>query len=170
MISAKQMYRNAAAVHLPIGFKGMLKMKKAISLLMLCAVLVCCCGCNRNPFAKHPYLYGDSVWLCENPKITYVVEMKYDDEQEMDMPQTYAVTNVDGKEILFDFDYLYENIIAYKVSDSDSNDFEGTELFHGIGKYSKTKFTIKVDTETDNLFDGQYDELVFVRQEDEQAD
>ena len=96
--------------------------------------------------------------------------MKYDDEQEMDMPQTYAVTNVDGKEILFDFDYLYENIIAYKVSDSDSNDSEGTELFHGIGKYSKTKFTIKIDTETDNLFDGQYDELVFVRQEDEQAD
>ena len=86
---------------------------------MLCAVLVCCCGCNWNPFVKHPYLYGDSVWVCENPKITYVVEMKYDDEQEMDMPQTYAVTNVDGKEILFDFDYLYENIIAYEVSDSD---------------------------------------------------
>ena len=124
---------------------------------------------NWNPFVKHPYLYGDSVWVCENPKITYVVEMKYDDEQEMDMPQTYAVTNVDGKEILFDFDYLYENIIAYEVSDSGSNDSEGTELFHGIGKYSKTKFIIKVDTETDNLFDGQYDELVFVRQEDEQA-
>ena len=95
--------------------------------------------------------------------------MKYDDEQEMDMPQTYAVTNVDGKEIMFDFDYLYENIIAYEVSDSDSNDSEKTELFHGVGKYSKTKFTIKVDTETDNLFDGEYDELVFVRQEDEQA-
>ena len=42
------MYRNAAAVHLFIGFKGMLKVKRAISLLMLCAVLVCCCGCNRN--------------------------------------------------------------------------------------------------------------------------
>ena len=91
------MYRNAAAVHLSIGFKVMLRVKRAISLLMLCAVLACCCGCNWNPFAKHPYLYGDSVWLCENPKITYVVEMKYDDEQEMDMPQTYAVTNVDGK-------------------------------------------------------------------------
>ena len=114
-------------------------------------------------------LFQLAIAICD-PKITYVVEMKYDDEQEMDMPQTYAVTNVDGKEILFDFDYLYENIIAYKVSDSDSNDSEETELFHGIGKYSKTKFTIKVDTETDNLFDGQYDELVFVRQEDEQVD
>ena len=110
------------------------------------------------------------MWVCEQPKITYVVEMKYDSEQEMDMPQTYAVTNVDGKEILFDFDYLYENVIAYEVSDIDSNDFAGTELFHGIGKYSKTKFTIKVDTESDTLFNGKYDELVFVRQEDEKAD
>ena len=146
----------------------MRKLSIGVSILLLMSIVSRCS--NWNPFVKHPYLYGDSVWVCENPKITYVVEMKYDDEQEMDMPQTYAVTNVDGKEILFDFDYLYENIIAYEVSDSDSNDSEGTELFHGIGKYSKTKFTIKVDTETDNLFDGQYDELVFIRQEDEQAD
>ena len=146
----------------------MRKLSIGVSILLLMSIVSRCS--NWNPFVKHPYLYGDSVWVCENPKITYVVEMKYDDEQEMDMPQTYAVTNVDGKEILFDFDYLYENIIAYEVSDSDSNDSEGTELFHGIGKYSKTKFIIKVDTETDNLFDGQYDELVFVRQEDEQAD
>ena len=146
----------------------MRKLSIGVSILLLMSIVSKCS--NWNPFVKHPYLYGDSVWVCENPKITYVVEMKYDDEQEMDMPQTYAVTNVDGKEIMFDFDYLYENIIAYEVSDSDSNDSEKTELFHGVGKYSKTKFIIKVDTETDNLFDGQYDELVFVRQEDEQAD
>ena len=146
----------------------MRKLSIGVSILLLMSIVSKCS--NWNPFVKHPYLYGDSVWVCENPKITYVVEMKYDDEQEMDMPQTYAVTNVDGKEIMFDFDYLYENIIAYEVSDSDSNDSEKTELFHGVGKYSKTKFTIKVDTETDNLFGGEYDELVFVRQEDEQAD
>ena len=146
----------------------MRKLSIGVSILLLMSIVSKCS--NWNPFVKHPYLYGDSVWVCENPKITYVVEMKYDDEQEMDMPQTYAVTNVDGKEIMFDFDYLYENIIAYEVSDSDSNDSEKTELFHGVGKYSKTKFIIKVDTETDNLFGGEYDELVFVRQEDEQVD
>ena len=105
----------------------MRKLSISVSILLLMSIVSRCS--NWNPFVKHPYLYGDSVWVCENPKITYVVEMKYDDEQEMDMPQTYAVTNVDGKEILFDFDYLYENIIAYEVSDSDSNDSEGTELF-----------------------------------------
>ena len=95
--------------------------------------------------------------------------MKYDNEQEMDMPQTYAVTNVDGKEILFDFDYLYDTITANEINE-ETHEFTETELFHGTGKYSKTKFTIKVDTESDTLFNGKYDELVFVRQEDEKAD
>lgn len=31
----------------------------------------------------------------------------------------------------------------------------------------QNQITIKIDTETDNLFDGEYDESVFVRQEDE---
>ena len=55
------MYRNAAAVHLPIGFKGMLKVKRAISLLMLCAVLVCCCGCNRNPSNDRSKKTSDNI-------------------------------------------------------------------------------------------------------------
>ena len=55
------MYRNAAAVHLFIGFKGMLKMKNAISLLMLCAVLVCCCGCNRNPSNDRSKKTSDNI-------------------------------------------------------------------------------------------------------------
>ena len=42
-------------------------------------------------------------------------------------------------------------------------------LFTGKCKYSKTKFTIKVDAESDILFNGEYDELVFVRQEDKKA-
>ena len=61
MISAEQMYRNAAAVHLPIGFKGMLKMKKAISLLMLCAVSACCCGCNWNPSNDRSKKTSDNI-------------------------------------------------------------------------------------------------------------
>lgn len=80
------MYRNAAAVHLPIGFKGMLKMKKAISLLMLCAVLVCCCGCDWNPFVKQPFLYDNSVWKCKEPEISYFVKTRYDEEQKQIFP------------------------------------------------------------------------------------
>lgn len=72
--------------------------------------------------------------------------------------------------MVMDFGFLYNTIKVYELSDEDSKEFTGNTLFTGTCKYSKTKFRIKVDTETDNLFDGEYDELVFVRQEDEQAD
>ena len=169
MISVKQMYRNAAAVHLFIGFKGMLKVKRAISLLMLCAVLVCCCGCD--PYVgKKPYNYGSSIWICEEPKITYVIEMKYDESQEMEVPETYAVAMKHDKEVFFHLGFLSDTVKAREYKNIDSKEFTGNTLFTGTCKYSKTKFTIKIDTETDNLFGGEYDELVFVRQEDEQAD
>ena len=170
MISAEQLYRNAAAVQLPIGFKGMLKMKKAISLLMLCAVLLCCCGCNWHPFVKQPFLYDNSVWKCKEPEISYFVKTRYDEEQKTDISDDYAATFIDGKKVVMDFGFLYNTIKVYELSDEDSKEFTGNTLFTGTCKYSKTKFIIKVDTETDNLFDGQYDELVFVRQEDEQTD
>mgnify|MGYP004696566173 FL=1 len=39
----------------------MLKMKKAISLLMLCAVLVFCCGCNWNPSNDRSKKTSDNI-------------------------------------------------------------------------------------------------------------
>ena len=121
------MYRNAAAVHLSIGFKGMLKMKKAISLLMLCAVLVCCCGCD--PYVgKKPYNYGSSIWICEEPKITYVIEMNYDEEQKMDIPESYAVTYIDGNEVLLDFGFIGNAIRVYELKSIEPKEYIG-EIF-----------------------------------------
>ena len=149
--------------------KEKLKVKKAVSLLMLCAMFICTCGCD--PYVgKRPYDYGDSIWICEEPKITYVVEIKYNDELETDIPETYAKTCIDGEELLFDLDFLGSTSHAWEFKDYISKESIGIEYFHGTCKYSKTKFTIKVDKETDKLFDGKYDELVFVRKEDEKAD
>ena len=156
MISAEQMYRNVAAVHLPIGFKGMLKMKRAISLLTLCAVLACCCGCD--PYTnRQPWHYEHSVWVCENPHIIYTVG-------------DGAKLLTDDNEFSFDITFRANLADAWKYLKNGDEVTDTKLLFTGVCKYSKTKFIIKVDTETDNLFDGQYDELVFVRQEDEQAD
>ena len=96
--------------------------------------------------------------------------MKYDESQEMETPETYAVALKHDKEVFFHLGFLSDTVKAREYKNIDSKEFTGNTLFTGTCKYSKTKFTIKVDTETDNLFDGQYDELVFIRQEDEQAD
>ena len=156
MISAEQMYRNAAAVHLFIGFKGMLKVKRAISLLMLCAVLACCCGCD--PYTnRQPWHYENSVWVCENPHIIYTSDGT-------------AKATVNDEEIVFRLDFRSSRCGGSKDIQQGNEIVKNVQVFTGACKYSKTKFTIKIDTETDNLFDGEYDELVFVRQEDEQVD
>ena len=144
-------------------------MKKIFILFQALIIVVLESGCD--PYVgKKPYNYGSSIWICEEPKITYVIEMKYDESQEMETPETYAVALKHDKEVFFHLGFLSDTVKAREYKNIDSKEFTGNMLFTGTCKYSKTKFTIKIDTETDNLFDGQYDELVFVRQEDEQTD
>ena len=145
-------------------------MRKVTIITLIVWMIFCISGCNWHPFVKQPFLYDNSVWKCKEPEISYFVKTKYDEEQKTDISDDYAATFIDGKKVVMDFGFLYNTIKVYELSDEDSKEFTGNTLFTGTCKYSKTKFIIKVDTETDNLFDGQYDELVFVRQEDERTD
>ena len=96
--------------------------------------------------------------------------MKYDEEQKMDIPESYAATYIDGNEVLLDFGFIGYAIRVYELKSIEPKEYIGEIFLNGTCKFSETKFTVKVDTELDILFDGQYDELVFVRQEDEQVD
>lgn len=146
-------------------------LKKKITFIFTVSILLCISGCNWNPLVgKRPPDYGDSVWICEEPKITYTVKMKYDEEQKMDIPESYAVTYIDGNEVLLDFGFIGNAIRVYELKSIEPKEYIGEIFLNGTCKFSETKFTVKVDTELDILFDGQYDELVFVRQEDEQTD
>ena len=138
---------------------------------MLCVMFVCTCGCNWNLFVgKRPPDYGDGVWICEEPKITYTVKMEYNEEEKMDIPESYAVTYINGNEVFLDFGFIGNAIRIYELKSVEPKEDTGETFLNGTCKFSKTKFTIKVDTESDILFNGEYDELVFVRRKDEQAD
>ena len=131
-------------------------MKKAISLLMLCVMFVCACGCD--PYVnKQPWHYENSVWVCENPHIMYNAS-------------DGAKLSTDDNEFIFDLTFSANSVEAWEYLKNGDEVTDTKLLFTGACKYSKTKFTIKIDTESDILFNGKYDELVFVRQEDEKAD
>ena len=142
-------------------------MKKSFVLPQVLFILLFFCSCDPYVY-KQPDACGDNVWKCENPEITYVVKMEYSDEHETDIPVSYAITSVNDEEITFYLRFLGNTARAIEL-DKESMDQTGNILFYGTCKYSKTKFTIKVDTESDILFNGKYDELVFVRQKDEEA-
>lgn len=146
-------------------------LKKKITFIFTVSILLCLSGCNWKPFiGKRPPDYGDGVWICEEPKITYTVKMKYDEEEKMDVPESDAVTYIDGNEVFLDFGFIGNTIRIYQLESIESKEYKDETFLNGNCKFSETKFTIKVDTESDTLFNGKYDELVFVRQEDEKAD
>jgi len=78
LISAKQMYRNAAAVHLSIGFKGMLKVKRKYILFISAAVLAAAAALvftywfltlNRSFSLPRAYPEPNAEWQAVNPNI-----------------------------------------------------------------------------------------------------
>lgn len=114
------------------------------------------CGCD--PYInKQPWHYENSVWVCEKPHIIYYANDS-------------AKLLTDDNEFIFDLTFSANSVDAWKYLGNGDETSDTKLLFNGTCKYSKTKFTIKIDKESDNLFDGKYDELVFARQEDEKAD
>ena len=144
-------------------------MKKIFILFQVLLIVVLESGCSLYVGEK-PYNYGDSIWICEEPKITYTVKMKYDEDEKMDVPESNAVTYIDGNEVFLDFGFIGNTIRIYQLESIESKEYTGETFLNGTCKFSETKFTIKVDTESDTLFNGKYDKLVFIRQEDEKAD
>ena len=120
------------------------------------------CSCNFDPYyGKRPYDYGASTWVCENPSARFVVNPE---DEDYDTPQGEIQLNDDDIPFKLIFvtqtDQVFFVISKRGVSyDEGYNDggFEGDCVF------SPEKFVIKVDKDTDTLFNGQYDELVFLR-------
>ena len=131
----------------------MLKVKKAISVLFLALFL---CGCD--PYVNvQPSSYENSVWVCDNPYIIYTSDGT-------------AKANINDEEIVFSLAFRSSRCGGLRDLQQGNEIVKNVQVFTGACKYSKTKFTIKIDTESDILFNGKYDELVFIRQEDEKTD
>ena len=114
------------------------------------------CGCDPYVY-EHPYNYKDSIWVCEEPNITYYVVGSPEDENSYD----YAVTKIDGQDITLDFGF--RSTVFSAVIHDENNEEAHMECLAGTCRYSKNQFTVTVDKETDQLFNGQYETLVFKR-------
>ena len=134
-------------------------MKRCFVLLLLLVIFLCGCDPYYN---RKPYCFGPSVWVCEEPDIVYIVESVYDEEEKMLIEEEYAVLYRDGEEIFLDLQFCNEAVVIYKKG---INDYEEGRLCSGVGTYSKEKFKIKLYIDNDILFNGEYEELVFVRQQ-----
>lgn len=121
-----------------------------ISICVFIALLVLS-GCDLY-VDRQPYNYENSIWMCDEPKITYFVDEASD---------SYAVANIDGQEVTLSFCFRSSMIDIYK---RDENGLDSSEEYAvGECKYSSKKFTVNIDKKNDTLFAGQYETLIFNR-------
>ncbi len=109
---------------------------------------------NAREYA--PYNYPNTTWVCEEPQIEYNVPAG--------VGEAIAVTEINGKEVCFFFGTNNSHVEAVRYS-SDNVIKDSDLLFTGSISYSKDEFIIKIDKNSDKLFDGKYDVLVFERED-----
>ena len=115
----------------------------AVLLLNLTLVLV---GIEQ----KRPYEYGDSVWKCSEPNI----ELIYEGEG-----KKCVYYSPDGE---VELDVGFDNAgRLYIVYEGRSNRQDENILFKGDCKFDSDFFVVEVIR--NELFDGDYDELIFER-------
>ena len=116
-----------------------------------------------NDRINDPYKHPGSEWICENPKIVYYIPEDTINEEAI------ATTRTNGKSIQFTINTqnaIHTRVEAFKYIDGSVTD-NPELLFSGTISYSKDEFTITIDEDSDRLFNGVYDSLVFHRVESE---
>lgn len=130
--------------------------QKPTKMLVCCIILglaVLLCGCNTTndsaPCAE------TSIWVCDDPRI--VLDYTH-----------YEDNSLVRSETLWWDDSTLEIEVGYRahrywVYVFDYDNWVDKTVFYGSWKYRRGKLVLKI--EEDNLFGGQYKELVFTRQE-----
>lgn len=126
---------------------------KRKSVLCLCVVFAFILGGCDLYVNRQPWNYNDSIWVCDEPNITYYVEGSKDDENF----NTYAIAYVNGEKMFLEFGFQSSMVHFMKET-------EVTEiLLIGDCKYGKDSFIVTVSPEYDELFWGKYKQLIFSR-------
>ncbi len=108
------------------------------------------CGCDLY-VTKQPWS-ENSKWICTEPLIFYEISDEF--------PCGIANVEINGETILFEIDYLSSVARAFEYNEADPNS-KTNDLFTGKCKYSKNEFTIIINKDSDVLFNGKYETLVF---------
>lgn len=134
-------------------------MRKIIVLICIGACCIALSSCNYDLYyGKRPFDYGAAKWICEEPSAWFVVDPN---SEEYYRPKGEIQLN--NETMQFELFFIVEtNFVAFQIiMDSSLND-EPLEL-KGECEFSPQNLTVKVDQETDTIFNGQYDILIFTR-------
>jgi hypothetical protein len=136
-------------------------LRKCIAILIVLSI-ICLTSCNFDPYGgTRPIDYGETCWVCENPPANFTVDPLLEDYY---YPE--GEIKINNNLLKFKMYFIHgTNEVLVKIIDEYSSAQAPADIvgFDGYCTFSKDKLIIKIDKETDNLFNGKYNELIFVR-------
>lgn len=127
-----------------------LKLIKIILPLSLIGILLC--GCVDLFAGQRPEDYPNTIWKCESPDITIIVDNNH---------QTRCEIVFENGKKEFDVLFSYGTGIVFSIIGSTSDtDF----VFSGDCDFGEDKMVVHVRQSFDQLFHGKYDTLIFTKQ------
>ncbi|MBP3923094.1 MAG: hypothetical protein J6D27_09015 [Ruminiclostridium sp.] len=154
-------------------------MRKTLSFIIL--IFSSCffftsCNVYRDFFQNNncddcPLWHHESEWECTNPDITFFVYEEPKDENSSYWPS--GVIEYQGEQYYFTLEFDYLRTIYFVPSEKDTMKKKHYCVpeklyFSGICIYSEDQFTVEIDKNTDSIFDGKYDTILFTKVEAEQ--
>ena len=132
------------------------KMRRAIVFIVIFSVLLCCVGCDTYEVIKKYPRYVSDCWYCSEINFTFCYE--YYEDGRMKSLSSYPLNhNGETLNVTIDFisDYWY-----LQLDNFDDLITMDEQLLNGSWRYNKGNLVLRIIE--DNLFDGKYQELVFI--------
>ena len=146
----------------------MRRMLKIGSFVLLIIILLTSCNNfhienwilgERDFYAgRRPTDFPLSKWISDSPNIWF--EVPEIEENAPPPDPLYGKAEFAGETI--DIQFFFDRGITMRGYKVDSND-QFVLLFEGSCYFEKEKVTVTIDKETDILFEGKYDEIIFVK-------
>jgi hypothetical protein len=133
--------------------------KKIALFLITVQVLLIFSACNFDLYyGKRPFDYGNAKWVSKEPSIWFVVDI--DDEQYYS-PKGEII--IDNQTIEASFRFITEtNQLFIDLIKSNSASYDS--LLNGVCEFYPDKMILKVEKESDNLFNEKYDTITFIKE------
>ena len=130
-------------------------MKRFFLIILICVVLFYCVGCDGYATAKRYPCYKSSYWYCE--KLDFAFYYEYHEDGRMKYA-TYPL-HWDGETLNVFVDFIVGSW-HIDVDNGDGVTQIEEQILSGTWTYKGDKLILEITK--DNLFDGQFQELVFI--------
>lgn len=137
-----------------------MKINRFIIVLLTISLSLAITGCNYDKYdGKRPFDYGEAKWVCSDPNAWFYV---HPDAEDYHTP-TGELT-LDDKVIDFKLTFPPETDLVTITAETNGNSKGFTLTTSGKCTFSPNEFTITIDKQGDEIFEGKCDRLVFVKE------